>query len=83
MGLDRSDKILTSSIKRIAIVDLDFRWRSDQAFAIRRAMTNWIAFSIGLIVAAFVALDFVLGLGFTVFLGRKFLDLIRAIAIWR
>ena len=46
-------------------------------------MTNRIAFLIGLIVAAFIALDLVLGLGMTVFLGRKFLDLIRAVAIWR
>ncbi len=46
-------------------------------------MTNRIAILIGLIVAAFFALDLVLGLGITVFLGRKFLDLIRAVAIWR
>ncbi len=46
-------------------------------------MTNWIAFLIGLIVVAFAALDLVLGLGMTVFLARKFLDLIRAVAIWR
>ena len=46
-------------------------------------MTNRIALLIGLIVAALVALDLALGLGMWVFLGRKFLDLIRAVAIWR
>lgn len=69
--------------ERIAIAVHAFHWRSDRAFAITRAMTNRIALLIGLIVAAFIALDFVLGLGMTVFLGRKFLDLIRLVSFWR
>ena len=81
--MDRSHGRVNSIAERFDIVAHSFRWRSDQAFDIRRAMTNRIALLIGLIVAAFVALDFVLGLGMTVFLGRKFLDLIRVVAIWR
>jgi hypothetical protein len=83
MGLDRSDNYLTAIAARIAAVAHAFHWRSNGAFAIRPAMTNRIALLIGLIAAAFIALDLVLGLGKSVFLGRKFLDLIRAIAIWR
>jgi hypothetical protein len=83
VGLDRSDNHLTPIAARIANGAHAFHWRSKQAFAIRPAMTNRIALLIGLIVAAFIALDLVLGLGMTVFLGRKFLDLIRTIAIWR
>ena len=46
-------------------------------------MTNRIAIWLGLIIAAFVALDIALEWGATLFLARKFLDLIQAIAIWR
>ena len=46
-------------------------------------MTNRIALWLGLIVAAFVALDIALGWGATLYLARRFLDLIRAVAIWR
>jgi hypothetical protein len=74
---------MTAIAAKIATDARAFHWRSNGAFAIRPAMTNRIALLIGLIVAAFFALDLVLGLGMTVFLGRKFLDLIRAIAIWR
>lgn len=46
-------------------------------------MTNRIAVWIGLVLAAFFALNFVLGLEAHIFLGRKFLELIRLIAFWR
>ena len=46
-------------------------------------MTNRIAIWLGLIIAAFVALDIALGWGALVFLARKFIDLIQAVAIWR
>ena len=46
-------------------------------------MTNRIALGIGLAIVAILALDYALGLGLAVFLGRRFLDLINLIAIWR
>ncbi|NNE81304.1 MAG: hypothetical protein HKN18_13635 [Silicimonas sp.] len=46
-------------------------------------MTNRIALGIGIVLGALFALDYVLGLGLSLFLGRKFLELIRAIAVWR
>lgn len=46
-------------------------------------MTNRIAFGIGVLVVAVLALDWALGLGIGLFLARKFLDLIRIVAIWR
>ena len=46
-------------------------------------MTNRIALGLGLFILAFLALDYFLGLGWSVFLGRKFLDLIRLVAFWR
>jgi hypothetical protein len=53
------------------------------SFAIRRAMTNRIALGIGLFICAAFALSFVLGLDWHIYLGRKFMDLIRLIAFWR
>ena len=52
-------------------------------FAITRAMTNRIALGLGLFLLALLALSFALGLDWHIFLGRKFLDLIRLIAFWR
>ena len=46
-------------------------------------MTNRIALGLGAAILAFLALDFALGFGWSVFLGRKFLELIRLIAFWR
>jgi len=46
-------------------------------------MTNRIALWLALAVIALLALDYTLGLGIGVFLGRKFLELIRIVAIWR
>ena len=50
---------------------------------IRPAMTNRIALGLAAVILAFLALDYALGLGWSVFLGRKFLELIRLIAFWR
>ena len=46
-------------------------------------MTDRIALWLGLAITAILALDYALGLGLGVFLGRKFLELIRIVAIWR
>ncbi len=46
-------------------------------------MTNRIALGIGLAILAILALDWVFGLGVFVFLGRRLLDLINLIAVWR
>jgi len=46
-------------------------------------MTNRIAIGIAVIVIAVFALDYVLGLGFAIFLGRRLLDLINLVAVWR
>ena len=46
-------------------------------------MTNRIALWLGFAIVAILALDYALGLGLGVFLGRKFLALIRTVAIWR
>lgn len=46
-------------------------------------MTNRIALGLGAAILVFLALDYALGLGWSIFLGRKFLDLIRLIAFWR
>ena len=46
-------------------------------------MTNRIALGLGAVILAFLALDYALGLGWSVFLGRKFLELIRLVAFWR
>ena len=46
-------------------------------------MTNRIAFAIGLFICATFALSFALGLDWHIYLGRKFMDLIRLIAFWR
>ena len=46
-------------------------------------MTNRIALGIGIFLGVLLALDFVLGLGIFLFLARKFLDLIQALAVWR
>ena len=67
--------------KPLALTSLDFPL--SELFVIRRSMTNRIAFGLGLFVVLALALSFVLGLDWHIFLGRKFLDLIRLIAIWR
>ena len=46
-------------------------------------MTNRIALGIGIVLCAALALDYVLGLGVALYLARKFLDLIQAVAVWR
>lgn len=46
-------------------------------------MTNRIALGLGLFLITVLALDFALGLEWHIYLGRKFLDLVRALAIWR
>ena len=46
-------------------------------------MTNRIALGIGIVLALVLALDYVLGLGIALYLARKFLDLIQALAVWR
>ncbi len=46
-------------------------------------MTNRIALWLGLAVLAMLALDYALGLGIGLYLARKFLELIRLVAIWR
>ena len=53
------------------------------AFVIRRAMTNRIAVWLGLVLLVLIALNFALGLEWHIYLGRRFLDLVRAIAFWR
>ncbi len=59
------------------------RWHKTPPFVIRRAMTNRIALGLGLFLVALFALNFAFGLEWHVFLGRKFLELIRVIAFWR
>ena len=46
-------------------------------------MTNRIAFGLGAVMLAFLALNFALGLEWHVYLGKRFLDLVRIIAFWR
>ena len=46
-------------------------------------MTNRIALGIALFVIAVLALDYALGLGFAIFLGRRLLDLINLVTFWR
>ena len=46
-------------------------------------MTNRIALGIGIVLGVVLALDYVLGLGISLYLARKFLDLIQALAVWR
>jgi len=46
-------------------------------------MTNKIALIIGLVLVAILALDWIFGFGLAVFLGRRFLELISLVAIWR
>ena len=46
-------------------------------------MTNRIALGIAVVLGVMLALDYVLGLGMALYLARKFLDLIQALAVWR
>lgn len=46
-------------------------------------MTNRIALGLGLFIVTILALDIAFGFGLMVFLGRRFLDLINLVAIWR
>lgn len=46
-------------------------------------MTNRIALGIAFLLFAVLALDYALGLGLGVFLGRRLLDLITLLAVWR
>lgn len=46
-------------------------------------MTNRIALGIGIIAGVILALDYVLGLGISLFLARRLFDLIQALAVWR
>ncbi len=54
-----------------------------QARSYRGAMTNRIALGIALFVAAFVAVDLLLGLGASLSLARRFTGLIDWMAFWR
>lgn len=38
---------------------------------------------LGAAILAFLALDYALGFGWSIYLGQKFLELIRLIAFWR
>jgi hypothetical protein len=51
--------------------------------AIRRAMTDRIALGLAGLVCAALALDWAMGWGVSLYLARKFLDLIHLVAIWR
>ena len=46
-------------------------------------MTDRIALGLAGLVLAALALDWVLGWGVSLYLARKFLDLIQLVAIWR
>ena len=46
-------------------------------------MTNQIALGILIVMGVVLALDYVLGIGISLFLARRFLDLIQALAVWR
>ena len=46
-------------------------------------MTNRIALGIGIILGVLLALDYVLGLGIFLYMARRLMDLIQALAIWR
>lgn len=46
-------------------------------------MTNRIAIYLGVAIIVIFTLDYALGLGVAIFLGRRFLDLISLIAVWR
>jgi len=46
-------------------------------------MTNKIALGLGFVVIAFLAVDYALGFGFGLFLAKKMVELINALAIWR
>jgi len=46
-------------------------------------MTDRIALIIVVVVVAFLAIDYALGLGVGLFLARRFLDLISLLAVWR
>ncbi len=46
-------------------------------------MTNRIALGIGIFLGVLLALDFVLGLGIFLYMARRLMDLIEALAIWR
>ena len=46
-------------------------------------MTNRIALGLGAVILGFLALNYALGLEGHIFLGRKFLELIRLVAFWR
>ncbi len=46
-------------------------------------MTNRIALYIGVAIVVFLTLDYALGLGISLYLARRFLDLISLIAVWR
>ena len=48
-----------------------------------REMTNRIALGIGIAILAVLALDYAFGTGLAVFIGRRFLDLINLVAVWR
>lgn len=48
-----------------------------------RKMTNRIAVILGATILVILALDMAFSAGIAVFLGRKFLDLISLVAIWR
>ncbi len=60
-----------------------FPFQRGLLLVITRAMTNRIALGIAIVLGVVLALDYVLGLGIAVFLARRFLDLIQALAVWR
>jgi hypothetical protein len=60
-----------------------FSFHNSKTLAITPAMTNRIALGLGLFLAVALAVNYALGLEGHIFIGRKFIDLVRLIAFWR
>ena len=58
-------------------------FKHETLLVITRAMTNQIALGILIVIGVVLALDYVLGIGISLFIARRFLDLIQALAVWR
>jgi hypothetical protein len=59
------------------------RWTGADGALNRCAVTNRIALALILMLAAFVAVDLLLGMGWLLFLARRFLALLDTMAFWR
>ena len=46
-------------------------------------MTNGIAIALGLVICGLIGIDLYSGSGMTLFVARKFADLVQYIAFWR